>query len=378
MKYFITLSIAISILAGCSSNKSEETKTSIALTENTVTISEAQLQNAGIAIAKPEQKIISSILKVNGVIDVPPQNMLSVSVPLGGYLKTTELLPGMHISKGDVLAVIEDQQYISLQENYLTAKAKLNLTEAEFNRQKDLNTSKASSDKIFQQAQNDYTAQKILVKSLSEKLKLISINPDKLDETNLSRSVSIYSPIDGYVSRVNVNIGKYVNPSDVLFEIVNPTDIHLALTVYEKDINQLTVGQKIIAYNNTNPEKKYPCKIILIGQDLTQDRSIVVHCHFENYDKTLIPGMFMNAEIEIKSENNYTVPSDAIVSYESKQFVFVPKSKTEFELVEIITGNSENGFTAIISDNATTLSQQTVVTKGAYNLLMKMKNSSEE
>lgn len=383
MKNFIIIFAAISTLNACSGKKTEETQSQPTAIENTVTLTKDQLKNVGLQTGKPEQKSISSILKVNGIIDVPPQNMLSVSVPLGGYLRSTQLLPGMHISKGDVIAVMEDQQYITMQEQYLTAKSGLILTEAEYNRQKELNASKASSDKVFQQAQNNYTTQKILVKSLSEKLKLISINPDKLDENNISRSISIYSPIDGYVSAVNVNIGKYVNPSDVLFEIVNPADIHLALTVFEKDINQLAVGQKIFAYTNSNPEKKYLCEIILIGKDLSHDRSIVVHCHFENYDKTLIPGMFMNAEVEIQSEASIAVPSEAIVTFENKQFVFTLKNSNDtdsyrYEMIEVLSGYSENGYTAITSDNAATLSQQTIVMKGAYTLLMKMKNESEE
>ena len=84
----------------------------------------------------------------------------------------------------------------------------------------------------------------------------------------------------GIVTKVNVNIGKYVNPSDVLFEIVNPSDIHLALTVFEKDVNKLSVGQQLVAYTNNNPSKKYPCEIILIGKDFSSDKAIEVHCHF--------------------------------------------------------------------------------------------------
>jgi cobalt-zinc-cadmium efflux system membrane fusion protein len=136
--------------------------------------------------------------------------MVSISVPLGGYLKSTKLLPGMKVKKGEVIANIEDQQYIQLQQDYLTAKSKLSYIEKEYQRQKELNQSKASSDKVFQETETTYQGQKILVKSLSEKLRLISINPDKLDENNLSRSINLYAPIDGFVSTVNVNIGKYV------------------------------------------------------------------------------------------------------------------------------------------------------------------------
>ena len=219
-----------------------------------------------------EQREISSILKVNGKVDVPPQNMVSISVPLGGYLKTTQLLPGMHVNKGDVIAVMEDQQYIQLQQDYLTAKARIAFLENEYLRQKELNQSQASSDKVFQQAEADYRSQRILITALGEKLKLAGININKISETNISRSINIYSPINGYVSKVNVNIGKYVSSTEVLFELINPLDIHLALKVFEKNLDKLFIGQKLIAYTNNQPDKKYPCEILLIGKDLINGR----------------------------------------------------------------------------------------------------------
>lgn len=378
MKNIIIASVLFATLISCTNSNESEQKKETTENENSVQLTDAQLVNAGIATGKVEKKDISSILKVSGTIDVPPQNMVSISVPLGGYLKSTQLLPGMHVKKGESIAVMEDAQYIQIQEDYLTSKAKLAFTEQEFNRQKELNQSKASSDKVFQQALADYTSQKIQVKSLSEKLRLIGINPDNLNENNLSRSISIPSPIDGFVSKVNVNIGKYSNPEDVLFEIVDPSDIHLALTIFERDINKLVIGQKLLAYTNNSPEKKYPCEIILIGKDFSDSRSIEVHCHFENYDKTLIPGMYMNAEIEIQSANALLLPSDAIVSFENKQYIFIVKGKNNFEMAEVKTGTTANGLTEIAPTESVSIENTSIVTKGAYNLLMKMKNTSDE
>jgi cobalt-zinc-cadmium efflux system membrane fusion protein len=88
---------------------------------------------------------------------------------------------------------------------------------------------------------------------LEEKLRLIHINPNSLHENNISKSIRIYSPIDGFVSKVNVNIGKYVTPSDVLFELVNPADIHLNLKIFEKDLNKIFIGQNVVSYTNNNP-----------------------------------------------------------------------------------------------------------------------------
>lgn len=373
-KYIIYIAIVVLSACGGAKQADEAVKEE---TGTTVTLTGAQSKNAGVQTGKVEMKSLSSVLKVNGIIDVPPQNMVSVSVPLGGYLKSTKLLPGMHVGKGEVIAVMEDQQYIQLQQDYLNAQAKFKFIEGEYFRQKDLNASKASSDKVFQQAEADYKSQKILMKSLYEKLKLIGINPENLNENNLSRGINVYSPIDGFVSKVNVNIGKYVNPADVLFELVNPADIHLNLTVFEKDLNKFSIGQKVYAYTN-NADKKYTCEVILIGKNLSAERSVEVHCHFEEYDKGLIPGMYMNADVEVKSANVPALPADAIVEFENKHYVFVQKSASEFELLEVTEGSSENGFTEILPvDKNKDISTYTFVTKGAYALLMKLKNKSE-
>ncbi len=377
MKKYIIIALVFVLLTSCGSKEVKAVIEEIA-NENLVELTDAQLKNSEIKTGKVEQRNISSILKVNGKIEVPPQNMVSVSVPMGGYLKSTKLLEGMHITKGEVIATMEDQQYIQLQQDYLTAKAHFTSIEAEYNRQKELNLSKASSDKVFQAAQTDYLSQKILIKSLSEKLKLIGIVPDNLNENNISKSINIYSPIDGFVSQVKMNIGKYAMPSDVLFELVNPADIHLALTVFEKDLYKLSVGQKIFAYNNMQPHIKYICEVLLISKDVSPEGAVLVHCHFEQYDKSLIPGMYMNAEVEVSTNNAFVIPNDGLVRFEGKQYVFTQVDKNKYQMQEVTTENNENGYTQIIFADSTDVRNKSFVIKGAYTLLMKMKNTEEE
>lgn len=364
------------LLSSCKGKKEEVQKEEgTAKTENNrVTLTDAQYKNAGIEVGSVGNQNISSKLKVNGKIDVPPQNKISVSVPLGGYLKYTRLLPGMQVSKGQVIAVIEDPQYIQIQQDYLVAKAQYAYNNSEYNRQKQLNVSKATSDKVYEQTKSNYQTQNVLVKSLEQKLRLIGINPSTLTPNNISKTINIYSPINGFVSVVNVNIGKYVNPTEVLFELVNPTDIHLALNIYEKDIDQLSVGQKVITYTNTAPDKKYSASIILISKNISADNTIEVHCHFDHYDKELIPGMYMNADIEAHTSNGSVLPNDAVVRFENKNYIFEMKGKNIFEMKEVKVGNSENGFTEILQND---LANKKLVTKGAYNLLMSLKNVEE-
>lgn len=379
MKSIIAMICSLGImLPACKENKpaekAAEVKTVEAPVSNEVQLTPEQMKTAGIAINSVEHRSMHSVLKVNGVVDVPPQNIVSVSMPLGGYLKNMRLLPGMQIAKGQVLAVLEDPQYIQLQQDYLVARSKLRFLEADFVRQKELNESKANSDKVFQQVRSEYEAQKVMVGALREKLLLININPDKLTESNITRSVNLYAPISGYITRVNVNTGKYVNPTDVLFELINPADLHLNLTVFENDLNLLAEGQKVTGFTTGNGSKKYGAKVHLITRNVDANRSGEVHCHFDQYDKSLLPGMFMTAEIEMDNANVTAVPDDAVVKWENKQYVFVAAGTDKFMMTPVQTGASNGGYTEIKTD----IGDKKIVTENAYSLLMKMKNSGEE
>jgi cobalt-zinc-cadmium efflux system membrane fusion protein len=382
MQKRFTIIVSCLLLLSCADKKTEkketDVKTKTVENSNIVSLTTDQEKNAGIATGKLDMTYISSTLKVSGQIDVPPQNMVTVSVPLGGYLQNTILLPGMFVKKGQSLAVVQDEQFIQMQQDYLTAKARLVFLQKEYERQRDLNQSKATSDKQFQQTESEYRMQQAAVRGLYERLRLIGINPDRLSAGSISRSINIFSPINGYVSKVNVSIGKYVNPSDVLFEIINPNSIHLSLNVFEKDINKLKIGQKVLAYSNSNPTKKYNCRIILINRDVSPDRSAEVHCHFENYDKDLVPGMFMNAEIEQSNYQAYVLPEEAIVNYEKQNYVFVVKTNNQFEMMPVETGTMQNGKVEIKLGTNNELLKNAFVTKGAYTLLMKMKNTEDE
>ena len=374
MNYSIFLFIIL-LLSGCG-HTSSDTQAKVQETQSkSITLTDAQKKNSTISIGALIQKDISEIIKVHGKIDVPPQNLISVSIPMGGFLVSSDLLPGMHVKKGQVIAVLEDQQYIQLQEDYLTTKVRLEQAEADFIRQRDLNESKAGSDKVFEKAKAEFQSLKVILRSLAEKLELLHINAKTLTEQSLSRRVKIYAPFNGFVSKVFVNIGKYVNPSDVLFELVNPKDIHVNLHVFEKDIVKLSIGQNLIVYTNSNPDKKYPCEILLISKDISTDGTAEVHCHFDQYDQVLIPGMYMNADISINHSNVLCLPEEAIVSFEGKQYIFLKEQNDSYTIKEIQTGMKDKGYVQIL--NTEDVQKKSIVINGAYSLLLQSKKSQE-
>ena len=373
MKNIIIIIFSLTFL-GCKNSKREQEKQPNPAHENHISLTKEQLQNFQLSTTQLVERNIHNTLKLNGTIDVPPQNLVSVSSALGGRVQSTKLLPGMHFGKGEVLVTLEDNQYIQLQQDYLTTKAQLQNAREEYIRQKELNLSKASSDKVFQQAQADYRILEASLAALEQKLQLIHINGNQITVKNMKGTSNIYAPFDGYVTKVLVNIGKYVSPSDVLFELVDPRDIHLNLKVFEKDWDKIQIGMPVISYTNYKPEKKYLGKIILIGKNISEDRAVEVHAHIDNYDAHLIPGMYMNAEVEIPETQSYALPDACIVSFEGKHYVFKERDTANFEMIGVEVGSSGGGFTQIT--NAVTLKNSKIVQQGAYTLLMALKNQN--
>ncbi len=373
------LSIVMVVLLSCGTK--EETATEVVKEEEQETMIELnaeQLKNAGITIGYPAEMNMHSTIKVNGVVDVPPQGMVSVSFPLGGYLKSSHLLPGMGVKKGEVIAILEDQSYVQLQQDYLMAKAKMEFLNTDLVRQKELSEQDAASKKTYQQASSDFKIQQVLIRSLEEKLKIVGIDPEKLSVNTITRTISLRSPINGYVTKVNVNIGKYVNPADVLFELVDPDDIHAALTVFEKDIMQIKKGMRASVTLADKPGKKYEVDVILITRNVDENRGGLVHCHFENANHELLPGMFLNGSFELDNKKAIVVPESAVVRYQSKPYIFIAKDSSRFEMIEVEIGITDRQMVELKTKENIDWRQQKVVLKNAYSLLGKLKNKMED
>jgi cobalt-zinc-cadmium efflux system membrane fusion protein len=369
--------LLLSLLSACSSGQEPAPAEAPAQAENTLSLTPEQFKNAGIANGRIERRSLGMQLPVQGVIEVPPQNLVSVSAPLGGYLRSTDLLPGMEVQKGRTLAILEDPRFIQLQQDYLVTEGRVKLLRQDFERQKALSATKTTSDKVFQEVTAELNTQQVTLRSLAEQLRLIGVDPNVLSAETISRTVALRSPIHGWVSKVNVNIGRYVQPTDVLFELVDPKDIHLALTVFEKDLPSVRIGQEVHARPTAHPNDEYEAEVILVGRSLDADRSAVVHCHFTRTPKDLVPGMAMSATLESHTDTVWCVPEEAVVRSGEGQAVFTADPDGSYTMVPVTTGANEYGYFELVDPSAV-LRERPVVVKGAYALLSVLKNASEE
>ncbi|MEK7719075.1 MAG: efflux RND transporter periplasmic adaptor subunit [Bacteroidota bacterium] len=389
-KYRILITIIISafviILVSCSAGKkpAADVKATEILPEDIVELRGDQIQLAGIQTGAIETRALSGTLKVSGTVAAAPQNLATVSMPLGGFVKSTTLMPGNSVQKGQTLAILENQEFVDIQQNFLEARNKLEYAEAEFNRHTELYKDDVYSQKNLQQVTTEYKNLKAQVKALEQKLALIGINPANFREEDISRAVAVTSPISGYVKTVNINLGKYVAPSDVLFEIVNSDKLFLELTLFEKDADKVTTGQKIRFFIN-NETEEHEAVIYQTGKSINTDRTYKVYASVTGTCKNVIPGMYVNAIIESSSNKVAALPSEAIVSFDDKDYIFIfDKNKeeggkpfTEYRMIKVHKGVTDGGYTEIILPLGFDMHTAKVVLKGAYNLLSAKKNAGE-
>jgi cobalt-zinc-cadmium efflux system membrane fusion protein len=369
------------IAVSCGSKTEEPTKEAHHEEENTIELSNEQCALVGLTVGKLELKALSGAIKVNGMLDVPPQNLVSISAPMGGFLKNTELLQGLKVQKGAVIAVIQNPDFIQIQQDYVDTKSQLEYLEAEYKRQQELSKENVNSQKTLLQSKTQYQSMMAKVSGLKARLALLGINTNQLESGNFQNTITLYAPISGYVTQVNVNIGMFVNPTDVMFKIVDTEHLHAELTVFEKDVPKLKIGQKV-RFTLANETSERTATVYLIGREIGLDRTVRIHCHLDQEDGELLPGMFLKAYVEAGTQNVPALPDKAIVGYEGNKYLFTKvasgdKGVTHFKLVLVTTGISELGYTEVILPKDFDRESEIVI-NGAYDILSKLKNSDGE
>lgn len=333
-----------------------------------------QQKLADIKTGKLENRLVSSVIACTGDIEVPPQGMASVSPTLGGYLVATDMIPGTFVKKGSVLATLSNPEYISLQQSYLETSGQLKYAEQEYSRQKLLIEQDATAVKKLQESESLFTVLKARLAGLKEQLKMIGIYLPELEKGDIQPVVYLKAPINGYVTAVNHHPGQFVEAREVIFEIVNMNDLHLHLNVFEQDIGKVNKGQ-VIRFRPTGSDARYLGEVFLVSPKRDDAiRSFGVHGHIHTGERSLKPGMYVEAEILVTADSVPALPESAFVYSNNKPFVVIEEGGS-YSLREVETGEKLNGWVAIVNHEA--LVDKTIVTEGASRIYSAMRRASK-
>ncbi len=326
--YITALATAI-LFASCTENKTdnhgEETENHDEHeNENTATLTDEQIKSIGIEYGTIEKKELTASLKLNGHLRVPNDNQASVTALLGGVINTLHVQQGNSVKKGQVIATLTNTRFISMQEEFLTISSKLSLAKIEYERQSELQQGNATSLRKLQEAESEMNVLKAQKSSLKKQLSLLGINTASLTSDNMQSALSIKSPINGVISDISVNIGSFVDPNTPIVKIVDNSQLHLDLFVYEKDLSKLKVGQIIHFTLTNNPGKEYDAEVYAISNTFeSNSKTVAVHANVKGEKQGLIDGMSITALVSLEKAMVTAVPTNSIVSHEGQDYIFI-------------------------------------------------------
>lgn len=406
MKKFIIIAIAflsLTALVSCGGSGSAEPTTTKKEGEhendhenpNTATLTEEQIKSIGIEIGIIDEKQLTASLKTNGVLKVPNQNKASVNSVYSGIVKSLLVQPGNTVRKGQVIATIANPEFVQVQSDYLNVNAKIGLAELEVKRQRDLNAGNAGALKNLQAAETELRTLRTARSTYEQQIRLMGISPEKLSTGKLISVLSITSPISGVVSDVKVEIGAYTDVTTTVAEIVDNSQLHLDLFVYEKDLPKLKNNQLIHFTLTNNPGKEYDAVIYSLGSSFEgASKAVTVHAKVQGTKTGLIDGMSITAVISLEKNTVPAVPTDAIVNVAGQDYIFIVSKQNgeekdtkdkvtydakeekgiTFERIPVAKGTTDVGYTEITLLKEIPKDAK-IVSKGAFFVSAKMTNT---
>ncbi|HBK82436.1 MAG TPA: efflux transporter periplasmic adaptor subunit [Flavobacterium sp.] len=354
--------------------KNETVEPVVAKNENEIIITQEQFSSMKMEVSSPSKQKFNLGVKASGKVDVPPINRVKITSFLGGYIKSSHLLIGDKVKKGQALVTLENTDYIDIQKDYIEVAEQMGYLKSEYERQKTLFDEKITSQKNYLKAESDYKRYKGLYQSLQKKLELLNISPVQVRKGNLTSTITIFAPISGDVTVMNASVGMYMGASDVILEIVDTSHLHIELAVFEKDILHVKQNQNIIFKVPQATNEEFKAKVVLVGKSIEgNDRTIMVHGHLDDAIKQrLLTGMFVDATIITESKEAWAVPSEAIISENDKNYVLLEKNNSTknhvFIKTEVKIGEKSEKFTEIIINQSINPSSKIII-KGVFDII---------
>ncbi len=364
------------ILTNCTSKEANPSE-AIEVSGSPVTglvLTQAQFETMNMEWGSPVMGEFSENLKVQGMIKVPIEGMQTISAYFGGYVSGMKLLEGQVVRKGEVLFYLENPEFIRLQQDYLDAKSQLAYLKADFDRQKTLFGEKIAAQKNYLKAEADYQSTLAKAESLKKQLSMININVDELKAESIRSRVPVFSPISGFVESIHVVTGAYLPASEKAVSLISKSHLHVELSVFEKDAIRIKKGQKVSFYLPDAPTKKYMAVVFVVGQSINEQRFINVHGELldETQGSELVPGMFVDANIEMDPQQGWSLPATSVIETEEGYYVLVQKSKTDsgFDLEKVLVkvGRQTADRVEILPVDGITEST-VILVRGGFNLL---------
>lgn len=320
-----------------------------------IPLSEKQVKAVDLKMGEAQEREMDAMLHVNGSLVLRAQDMGNVSSLMGGIVKNVYVKEGQMVSRGQVVATIENTDVVTLQREYYTAYKESKMARLELDRQKTLASAGAGIKKTLQMSEKNYKVAQANLLGTGRQLQQMGISTKEVTKGKFTTVFPLRAPISGTVSDMQASLGSYADMQTPLMKIRNNHAVECDLNVFEKDIAKVKVGDQVLVSLTNQPGVNVSGRVYGMNQYLNKGtKSVAVHVKLDaKRGAKLFEGMYVSGQIATGRQLCMTLPDKAIVSADGKQYVFALNQQHSkggtysFSRHEVTTGVSNNGYTEV-------------------------------
>lgn len=320
-----------------------------------IPLSEKQVKAVDLKMGEAQEREMDAMLHVNGSLVLRAQDMGNVSSLMGGIVKNVYVKEGQMVSRGQVVATIENTDVVTLQREYYTAYKESEMARLELDRQKSLASAGAGIKKTLQMSEKNYKVAQANLLGTGRQLQQMGISTKEVAKGKFTTVFPLRAPISGTVSDMQASLGSYADMQTPLMKIRNNHAVECDLNVFEKDIAKVKVGDQVLVSLTNQPGVNVSGRVYGMNQYLNKGtKSVAVHVKLDaKRGAKLFEGMYVSGQIATGRQLCMTLPDKAIVSADDKQYVFALNQQHSkggtysFSRHEVTTGVSNNGYTEV-------------------------------
>ena len=320
-----------------------------------IPLSEKQVKAVDLKMGEAQERELDAMLHVNGSLVLRAQDMGNVSSLMGGIVKNVYVKEGQMVSRGQVVATIENTDVVTLQREYYSAYKESEMARLELDRQKTLASAGAGIKKTLQMSEKNYKVAQANLLGTGRQLQQMGISTKEVAKGKFTTVFPLRAPISGTVSDMQASLGSYADMQTPLMKIRNNHAVECDLNVFEKDIAKVKVGDQVLVSLTNQPGVNVSGRVYGMNQYLNKGtKSVAVHVKLDaKRGAKLFEGMYVSGQIATGRQLCMTLPDKAIVSADGKQYVFALNQQHSkggtysFSRHEVTTGVSNNGYTEV-------------------------------
>ena len=327
----------------------------------TVVFSAAFRQRAEIETSKVVREDFRPAIRVTGTVSLNPSHVAVVGTRVRGTVRRTFKVEGDEVAVGEALAEIESAELGEAQSSVLQAGAAVQAAEVNARRETDLLSRNLTIAREAELATLELSSRKAALSAAIQRVRVFGGGG----------SFGIYvvrSPIAGHVVSGHLSPGQSVESNGASFKVADVSHLWVELSVFERDISSLCVGDDVDIRPASEPDVSLPAKVAHVGEVIDPStRSTDVRITVDKPSYHLRPGQAVSAIISTKGTGAKVllVPQDAVAYVDGKATVFVAESETRMRTSTVKLGRSDGTRFEVVEGLA---EGQSVAHKGVFAL----------